>query len=153
MMLCLHQRIALSQELSEMPYNVDWLIKDRLILAVISSDLTLEDIAAFNQSVTALLDAGHAPIYMLADVKDLGKFPFDLISVRRASTYLQHPKLGLVMAYGASRIASSFAQLLTQIAGVKLRFVQSYADALKHLMAEDAEIKALVEANDLPMTL
>jgi hypothetical protein len=31
--------------------------------------------------------------------------------------------------------------------------VQSYADALKHLMAEDAEIKALVEANDLPMTL
>jgi len=136
-----------------MPHNVEWLIKDRLILAVISGDMPLEDIAAFNQSVTALLDAGRSPIYMLADVKDLGKFPFDLISVRRASTYLQHPKLGLVMAYGASRIASSFAQLLTQIAGVKLRFVQSYTDALKHLMAEDAEIKALVEANDLPMTL
>jgi hypothetical protein len=36
---------------------------------------------------------------------------------------------------------------------LNFHIVQSYADALKHLMAEDAEIKALVEANDLPMTL
>ena len=56
------------------------------------------------------------------------------------------------MAYGAARIASSFAQMLTQIAGVKLRFVQSHTDALKHLMAEDAEIKALVEEGKLPLT-
>jgi hypothetical protein len=123
------------------------------MIVQISGDITLEDIAEINDEIVALLYAGRAPIHMVTDLKHLGKFPFDLIGVRRAATYLQHPKLGLSVAYGVARLASSFAQLLTQIAGVKLRFVQSYADALKHLMAEDAEIKALVEANDLPMTL
>jgi len=73
--------------------------------------------------------------------------------VRRAATYLQHPKLGLIVAYGVSRIASSFSQMLTQIAGVKLRFARNHDEAVQLLMAEDAEIKALIEANDLPLTL
>jgi hypothetical protein len=136
-----------------MAYSVDWLIKDRLIFVSISGDITLEDVAALNESITALLDAGQAPIHMLADIKDMGKFPFDLISMQRTSTYLKHPKLGLVMMYGASRIASSFAQMITQIAGIKLRVVQSYTDALKHLMEEDAEIKALVEEGKVPTAL
>ncbi|PJF36192.1 MAG: hypothetical protein CUN49_06695 [Candidatus Thermofonsia Clade 1 bacterium] len=133
-----------------MGYSVDWLIKDRLILLNTSGDISIEEIEAIDRDIIQLLEAGQAPVHILADMKELGKFPFDLISMRRAATYLNHPKLGLIMAYGVSRIAASFAQLLTQLAGVRLRFSRDYAEAVTSLAAEDAHIKALLESGKLP---
>ncbi|MDW8299511.1 MAG: hypothetical protein RML95_09250 [Anaerolineae bacterium] len=87
----------------------------------------------------------------MLDLKELGKFPFDLLSGRRAATYLEEPNLGWIMAYGTSRLASSFAQLLTSLAGVKMRFVRDYVHAINFLAAEDARIKALLDAGELPV--
>jgi hypothetical protein len=135
-----------------MPHKIHWLIPNRLMIVQISGDIAIEDIAEINAEIVALLDAGRAPIHIITDLKHLGKFPFDLIGVRRAATYLQHPKLGLIVAYGVARLASSFAQMLTQIAGVQLQFAHDRSEALQLLMAEDAEIKTLIETSDLPMT-
>jgi N-acyl-L-homoserine lactone synthetase len=133
-----------------MSYIVDWLVKDHLILVQVSGNLPLEDVEIINAKLTELLRAGQPPVHMLADLKELGRFPFDLISMRRASTYLQEPNLGLIMAYGASSLASSFAQLLTSIVGVKMRFVRSYEQALQALAAEDSRIKALLDEGKIP---
>ncbi len=134
-----------------MPHKIQWLVPDRVIIAQISGDIAIEEVTEINREFTALLDAGRAPIYIINDLRHLGKFPFDLIGVRRATTFFRHPKLGLVVAYGAMRPASVFSQVLTQIAGVKLRFARNHDEAVQLLMAEDAEIKALIEAGDLPI--
>ncbi|MFQ3534269.1 MAG: hypothetical protein SNJ58_00190 [Aggregatilineales bacterium] len=133
-----------------MPHNIDWLIKDHVILLHISGDLLLEEIEAINTELTELLQAGKPPVHLVADVKELGKFPFDLISVRRASTYMQEPNLGMIAVYGTSRIAASFAQLLTSLAGVRMRFVRDYSEALRALAPEDARIKALMDDGKVP---
>ncbi len=129
---------------------IDWLIKDRLILLQISGDISFEDIEGINAKLTELIRAGEPPVHMLADLKELGRFPFDLVGMRRAAGYLEEPNLGLIMAYGASSLASSFAQLMTSLAGVRMRFVRSYTQAIQMLAAEDARIKALLEAGKIP---
>lgn len=132
-------------------YVIDWLIKDRLILLQVSGDITFEDIESINAKLTELIHTGEPPVHMLADLKELGRFPFDLVGMRRATTYLEDPNLGLIMAYGTSSLASSFAQLLTSIAGVRMRFVRNYAQAIQVLAAEDARIEALLEAGKIPV--
>lgn len=132
-------------------YVIDWLIKDRLILLQVSGDITFEDIESINAKLTELIHTGEPPVHMLADLKELGRFPFDLVGMRRAATYLEDPNLGLIMAYGTSSLASSFAQLLTSIAGVRMRFVRNYAQAIQVLAAEDARIEALLEAGKIPV--
>lgn len=132
-------------------YIVDWLIKDRLILLQINGDVALEDIEKINAELITLIRAGQPPVHMLADLKELGRFPFDLIGVRRAATYFEEPNLGLIMAYGTSSLASSFSQLLTSIAGVRMRFVRNYTQALQALASEDAHIKALLAEGKIPL--
>lgn len=133
-----------------MPYTVEWLIKDHLILLYANGDIPIEGVEAINAEILNLLDEGKPPVHVFADVKDLSRFPFDLVSVRRAMSYFQHPNVGLIMAYGTSRLAASFAQLLTSIAGVRLRFVRDYNEAIRVLAAEDVRIKALLDEGKVP---
>lgn len=128
-----------------MPHIVNWLIENCLVLIKVSGDVSVEDAEVINAEVVALLRAGEPPVHVLSDLTELRKFPFDLIGMRRALSYLQEPNLGWVMAYGPSSIASSFARLLTSLVRVRLRFVRDQADALNVLAGMDARIKALIE--------
>ncbi|MCE7948192.1 MAG: STAS/SEC14 domain-containing protein [Chloroflexi bacterium CFX4] len=133
-----------------MPQNIAWLIEKQIIIIYATGDVTLEEMQANDAEMAAYLAAGDPPVHMLADIKDLGRFPFDLIGLRKTTTYLQHPNLGHIAVYGASRMASSFAQMIVSLAGVKARFVRDYVDAINYLAQHDPRIKEALEAGTIP---
>lgn len=132
-----------------MPHTVEWLIQGRIIAVQVNGNITLQDVADIDQKTIALLDSAQTTVHIIADLEALGKFPFDVIGMRRTATYLQHPQLGLIVAYGTSYIASTFAQLLTQLAGVRLHFARNRDEALKRLMAEDAALTTPIKQHRL----
>lgn len=132
-----------------MPYAISWLIERYVIFSRTIGDIAYEDLKGYNAAIVALLDQGEAPVHVVRDVSQQGDFPFDPIAVRRALTYLGHPKLGLIVAYGTARKSSVFGRLLTSLAGVRMRFVRDHADALSALTAEDARLKALIADDNL----
>jgi hypothetical protein len=133
-----------------MPQNSSWLIEKQVIIAYVIGDITVEEMQAADGEVAARLSEGEPPVHILADIKEMGRFPFDLIGLRKTTNYLKHPNLGHIAVYGASRMASSFAQMLMSLAGVKTRFVRDYTDALNYLAQHDPRIKAALEAGTIP---
>jgi hypothetical protein len=133
-----------------MQQNIAWLIEKQIIILHVTGDVALEEMQVADAEINAHLTAGDPPVHMLVDIKEMGKFPFDLIGLRKTTNYLQHPNLGHITVYGASRMASSFAQMIVSLAGVKARFVRDYTDALNYLAQHDPRIKAALEAGTIP---
>lgn len=135
-------------------YSIDWLVKNQVIFLWVSGDISGDVSAAFfeqmNAKVVELLRAGEPPVHVLIDAQELGKFPFDLLSGRHLATYLEEPNLGLITMYGASRLASSFGQLLTSIAGVQMHLMRDYAHAIHVLAAKDPRLRVLLSSGELP---
>lgn len=133
-----------------MQQNITWLIEKQIVIVYVTGDVALEGMQVADTEITAYLDAGEPPVHMLADIKEMGRFPLDLIGLRKTTSYLKHPNLGHIAIYGASRMANSFAQMLLSLAGVKARFVRDYTDALNYLAQHDPRIKAALEAGAIP---
>ncbi len=133
-----------------MPQNSAWLIEKQVLIAYVIGDITMEEMRASDAEITAFISSGTPPVHLLADIKDMGKFPFDLIGLRKTTTYLQHPNMGHIAVYGASRMASSFAQMVMSLAGVKARFVRDYTEAIHYLASVDPRIKEALEAGTIP---
>lgn len=133
-----------------MPQNSAWLIEKQVIIAYVIGDTTIEEMQASDRALDALVSAGTPPVHILADIKDMGRFPLDLIGLRKTTTYLQHPNMGHIAVYGASRMASSFTQMLASLAGVKVRFVHNYTEAINYLASVDPRIKEALEAGAIP---
>jgi hypothetical protein len=133
-----------------MPQIVNWLIEDQVIISHIVGDISLDEIKRASEEISALIDTGTEKVHLFVDVKALGRFPFDLIGLRKTAVYLQNPKLGYIAVYGASRMAGNFAQMLISLSGVQARFVRDYAEALNYLAQHDPHLKAALEAGTLP---
>jgi hypothetical protein len=133
-----------------MPQNLAWLTEKQIIMIHLIGDISLEESQAANLETIAYLDAGEPPVHILADIKQMGRFPLNLIAARKTTTYLQHPNLGYIAIYGASGITSSFVQMLLSLAGVKARFVRNYAEGVDYLAQHDPRIKEALEAGTIP---
>lgn len=129
-------------------YTIEWLIEDTVIFLRLSGDLSLADARAIDAELARLTRAGKPPVHTVADLSELGKFPFDLISTVQINTHAKEPNIGWIVAYGSpSRFANTFAQLLAKVARVKFRFAHDKDEALRVLCAEDARLKALIETS------
>ncbi len=132
------------------PQIVRWLIEDFVIFSQAIGDLVAVDIQTTDAEIQAMIERGTPPVHVLTDASRVGKFPLDLVGLRRMVNSLRNPKLGYTVTYGAPPIAASFGQMLIRLAGVRGQFVRDYEAAISFLAAHDERVKQQLAAGLFP---
>lgn len=112
----------------------------RILHQRLQGDITLAEVSEASDEALALLRAGRPPIHLLLDVSNLGKFPLSAHQLSKAAAYIHDPNLGWVLLVGPSSIMATFAGIITQIAGVRLRSFADVDEALGFIATQDPSL-------------
>lgn len=123
-----------------MPYELSWYREKRVVLVKIQGDMTLENAFEYSDAIYEMVDSGIAPVHIIADLTEIGKFPPSLISLRNATRYLLHPKAGWIMLIGGPIMAQVFGEVLTRLTRINFRLVTSFQEAADALLEADATL-------------
>jgi DNA invertase Pin-like site-specific DNA recombinase len=132
-----------------MSYTVRWLAEPYAVFFEVIGDFPTTEIIAFNAEINSLISGGERPVHVVSDLSRVGSFPHNLVELRKTITFLQNANIGLITIFGAPRLAAAFAQMLINLSGMKTQFVRNYSEALTHLAAKDARIKAALDSGAL----
>jgi len=87
-----------------MPYEVQWLVEGRVILAELIGDLSPDEMPAFNQLMHQYLDQSDATkVHYIVDTTRIGKMTG--LNPMRTFTFPKHPRMGWTVGVGISNPA------------------------------------------------
>jgi hypothetical protein len=128
-----------------MSYTINWHIPNRVAIVQIEETLTLEDGYAQNSYMMPLLNEADQPIHMIIDLTLTRKFPMRLDeNVWAGTQYMRHPMMGWLMIInrGSNPLLHMLMSVVGKTTGVKVRFVDSFDEALTSLQKLDLTLKA-----------
>src|SRR5262245_57571065 len=100
-----------------MAYQISWLVEGRVIHAVFTGELTIEEVENYGSDLLTYLDSGtSALVHVLVDTSQLEKFPVNLrlLNTTLAKNF-RHPKIGWSIIITSNRTITFLSSMLTQI--------------------------------------
>lgn len=76
-----------------MPYKVDWLCKDRVILAMTWGNMVAEHVYATSAEIHDLLVTADGPVCLWADLRYVSRYLPDIHEIAALTNAIQHPNL------------------------------------------------------------
>ena len=129
-----------------MAYEIDWYIPGRVIKAVFSGNISLQEAEAASEATAQFIHNGEPPlVHLLADTTKLERFPTNLNLLNRsASKHLWQPKLGWTIVISSSTTTRFVSGIITQVARVRFRMFPTYADGLNFLADQDSTLSDII---------
>ncbi len=126
-----------------MPYNVEWLMKDRIFEIHASGVVTLEEMEAYSSTIISMLEQSPYPlIHAIADDAHVESFP--RLALFSKIPWLRHPKMGWLVSYGIDQPVARFVgHTAGQITRLRLRLVKDYDEAIEFLQYVDVTLPDL----------
>jgi hypothetical protein len=129
-----------------MPYQVSWLVPQRVVWAQGWGEISAAENQASDEAVKAHIETGQAPVHVLIDVTQVEGFPFSTAShrVKEAREFWQHPNLGWGIICGTdNRVVRFIAEIVMRLAGVKLRLFSTLEEGIAFLEQDDPSLNGL----------
>jgi len=126
-----------------MKLYLDWLIPNRVVKVAMVGDMTPDDFAEFDAQVISYIEQGAQPVYILADLTQMGNVQGNPLTIKNNVTHLEQEKLGWVVMYGGNRGIRFIATMVFQLANQRVRFLPTYEDAVQFLMEIDDTISEI----------
>jgi hypothetical protein len=126
-----------------MAYELQWCVEGRVIQAIYSENVTVEDVQQANeQAVQMFQQSGQPPIHLMFDLRPASRVPVNLVKLRQASTiFTQDQMLGWLVAITNNPALTFVASVVPQIMTRKQYHVVPSADAaLNFLRKQDPSI-------------
>lgn len=123
-----------------MPFEVNWEIERRVIWVSGFGNFDMDDARAINAGIINYLDAGTAPVHVLVDLSKVEQVPHDFIQLKNNQSYMEHPKTGWLIMFGADRMLTFLATLVTQMMRSKIRFLRTEEEARAFLAEVEPEL-------------
>lgn len=96
--------------------HVTWYVKNRVVLAQVAGDITLDHIHDLNYRLIELVDQGAAPVHIIVEMSEAGHTPTHLLKLREASHILGHAGVGWIIVVGLQNPFMNFlSSMLTQV--------------------------------------
>lgn len=99
-----------------MPYEITWLVENRVLLTRPVGDISIEELEDAVVRMQTMMNAGEEPIHTLSDNRQVGTFPTSLSTLKKFMT--RHPKATgwsvLIQDNSAARFVS---EMVTRFAG------------------------------------
>ncbi len=128
-----------------MSYTLDWYVPNRIAVVRIAETLTLEDGYAQNSYMLPLLNEADQPMHLIIDLTVTRHFPMRLNeNVWAGTEYMRHPMMGwlMIINQGSNPLLHMLMSVVGKTTGVKVRFVNSFDEALTSLNKLDLTLQA-----------
>jgi hypothetical protein len=133
------------------PYQVSWLLSDRIIYTSESAPLSEDDIMSFNQEILSYLEKAAVPcVHLVMNTEHVATMPPLTVMTRRFS-FPRHPKLDWVVAISkqVNPAARVIAVAASQMRRRRYCEVESIEEALATLRRVDPGV-ALIRQDTPP---
>ncbi|MCA9913155.1 MAG: hypothetical protein KC496_07390 [Anaerolineae bacterium] len=126
-----------------MPYEIQWLIQDRVVYLRDYDVCTLEQFTAALETLNQHFDTGTPPLYMVHDNREVQQYPTSLSAFR--AIMKPHPAVAhLVYIRNPRQPTTRFiTTILSTIAGTEFSYVDEVEEAVLLLKAIDPTLEAL----------
>jgi hypothetical protein len=117
-------------------YTTEWFIPNRVIYLQIEGFVSGEEIYGMNDALNEKINAGTSPVYIVADVTgvEVGLYK---VSDLKAYTYLNNPKLAMVLGVTGNKLIGLLVSLLVNITANKVKLTSSFDKVLEELWLLD----------------
>jgi hypothetical protein len=117
-----------------MPYTIDWLYPNRVLIIKMIGSADIEDAAKLNEILLGHLEQATVHLHMLLDFTEMTSFPLNVHKARGTQEYMKHPKFGWLIAYGSRNpVVKMLAAIVTQISNIRWRLFDTHAEAIAFL--------------------
>ncbi len=124
-----------------MPAHISWYQADRVILAQLEGDQSIEDISQVNTTITEMLRVGKPRVHIIVDTSKMGSIPLKLSQLAAVNAYLREPNLGTIVTIGMDNILIRFlASMVSQIAHIELKTVTTLDEGVDVLRRIDQSL-------------
>ena len=106
----------------------------------LDSNVTLEDLAAFNTDIIHFLDAGMSPVHLIIDVDKVGSIPLSISTIVKHLSFRSHPKIGWIIISNPPGYMKMIATIVFQLVRVRMRMVNTLPEALNFLREMDISL-------------
>ena len=133
-----------------MPIDLRWLIKEEVMFVRLEGTISVEDVTAYAERVTTLLDKSTQCVHFIVDARHIGYFPTDEERLAVHQSRFDHAHLGWIMLYGNPLFTSLASRQLRHMPGVQSFVTTNYISALEELMQRGIameEARLLTEAS------
>lgn len=122
--------------------QVDWYVKDHVVLAEVSGDISVEDVADLNDQILALMGDGQTQVHIIMNVTHLGRTPTHLLKLREASHVLGNERVGWIIMVGLqNQFVNFLGSMLTQLGQMsRYRVMASVDEAYAYLRQADNQL-------------
>ena len=127
-----------------MPFQVEWLIQDRIIHVKYQGDVSQPDITGITAEVERFIEAGTAPLYYIADLREIERVSGNPLKDRRNFTFVSHTKMGYVISCGHLHpMAAFFAATMRQVLRFQFQYkhFQTFEDGVTFLKHHDPSLE------------
>jgi hypothetical protein len=126
-----------------MPYEVQWLVENRVIYQRLYGHLILEELREAGQRVSEHVLAGTPLVHMVSDFTHVDKFPMNL---REVNSMLENPypeRFGWMIGITSNTLIRFFGTVVPQLQGARIRMFTSPEEALAFLQSMDDSLPVL----------
>ena len=122
-----------------------WLVEGRVIMLVLQGEITAAQLNQYDQDILATFESVEQPIYIIADLRRLTRFPSIGDCLRLKS--LRHRNLGTTVMMGAiqNRLLKFFMSAITTILPVSYKDAETFEQAQRYIMSIDPQLPASEE--------
>lgn len=129
-------------------YHMKWIIPDHVVHIKSMGVQTLETIAEQSQDMYSLLEGTSSQrIHFIYDNSEIVQLPSDLMAMKKALKWTNHPKVGWIVSYGGrTSVVMYIVRVLGGYLNIKHSNQFSYVHAMNFLMKKDPMLKNRVSS-------
>jgi hypothetical protein len=120
-----------------MPFQVTWYHSDRVIYVRLEGLVTLEEISGATEKVIEHVYQGTPPVHVLSDLRDMHKFPTNLVDISRSVKPMDNTILGYTLIVGLNPVVRFLTSAISQFFKARYRTFNTPDEALAFLAEVD----------------
>ncbi len=132
-----------------MPATVSWYTPHHIILVRSYGAMVMQDFVTGGERILAHVDSSSACcVHVLMDETQVTSIPNNIRALRRATSWMNHPRVGWAVSYGNDMaVVHLAANIVTEMAGVHYRRTKHLASALDILLHHNPELSQHIETH------
>jgi hypothetical protein len=125
-----------------MPYQVTWLVEDRVLYFYLYDILSSDDFHAMMTEGRTLVDSGQAPVHIITDLTDVEKTEVGIDEFRKRGRD-RSPNLGFSVNVTPRRSERLVSSIAARVMGFNTRHFSTLEKAIAFLQRMDTSLPAL----------
>ena len=125
-----------------MSFQVEWLVKQQIILARDSGEITVDLLAMQDVQIIELLAESRQNnlTHVIVDLRAVTKFPTNIGEINQYANTRKQANLGWILVVNDNRLIRFVANVVTQLTKTRFRNFDSMEEAIDFLKTQDSTI-------------